>query len=479
MKKQLMVASAFLLFVVGLSAQPVNEQQTLSVQSQTLVSSGHDVPFWLQMNQLGINDGTDQFQQLFVLNWNGMPVVPLKDKLQLSYGAVVLGRVSDHSAYRFNEYWVRLHFKKWYIHAGAKSEPVFANGLSLTNGNMFLSNNARPMPRIGFGMQNFQLSQKGWLSRLVFDFQYNEYILLDDRFVSGAHLHHKRLGAHYSIAPKWSFSAGIDHWVWWGGTVPAHNQNESFKMPGWSEYIRYVLGKSGSSSATASDQANVSGNQLGQFAFSLVREDNHILVNLYYQHPWEDLSGIHFANSPDGLWGLSLKFKRKRPLLQSLVAEYLNTRDQSGQHNNYAPDPVSRPDYRFGQGKDNYFIHGEYQSGFTSYGRMIGVPVFVPTIDENGISKGFANTRIWAFQEGMGGWLSNSFNWKTMFTYSRHFGNWGALYQTPRQLLSLGAQIAYDNGSSPLQCAIQFAYDHGALLDSSFGAELKLTYKIR
>ena len=474
MKKRFLAIYAFLISISGVSAQPVNEKQILSVESHTLISSGDKVPFWLQMNQLGVFDYSDPFQQLFLLNWNGVPQEPSKDKLQLSYGSSILGRLSEHSAFRFNEYWARLHFKKLYLHAGAKSEPVFANGLSLTNGNLFLSNNARPMPRIGFGTQNFHFSDKGALSKFAFDAEYNEYLLLDDRVADGAHLHHKRLEMNVPIVPSWLFSVGIDHWVFWGGNSPRYGE-----MPGFEDYFRYILGKSGSSSAPVFDQANVAGNQLGQTLVSLTHNNDEFLLKLYWQHLFEDRSGFQFENAPDGLWGIFFQQKGQYELLESVLFEYTNTRDQSGKYHKYTPDPVNHPDYQIGEGRDDYFNHGFYKSGFVSYNRMIGLPLFIPLIGENGVSEGFPNTRFWGIHNGMNGWLSERISWKTMITYSRHYGKYGQEYSSPKQLFSMLAQLAYSVPKRPLSCALKFAYDHGSVLDSGLGAELQLTYKIQ
>lgn len=476
MKLRLVAAFAFFISFLGGFAQSIQERQTISIESHTLVSSGNQVPFWLQMNQLGIFDGSDQFQQLVLLNWYGEPNSASDDKLQLTYGANVLGRLSENSVFRFNEYWARLHFKKWYFHVGAKSEPIFANGLSLTNGNLFISNNARPNPRIGVGTNKFQFTQSGWLGKFTFDAEYNEYFLLDDRFVDHAHLHHKRLDVSYAISSRWMFSAGLDHWVFWGGTIPAYGNHDAFKMPGFQDYLRYVLGRPGSSRALEFDQANVEGNQLGQFLGSLTYNGEKSMLKMYYGHLWEDRSGFQFENAPDGLWGIYWKRLQPAPLFQSLVVEYVNTRDQSGQYHKYNPDLINRPNYQIGQGRDDYFNHGLYKSGFVSYNRMIGLPLFIPEIVD-GVSKGFPNTRLWGIHLGMNGWLTKQADWKTMLTYSRHYGKYGDLYPSPKQFLSAAAQIGY-HADSFFALSLKLAYDHGEILDSGFGGELTLTYQI-
>ena len=459
-----------------LLAQQV-EQPVLTVESRTMVSTGDQVPFWLQMNQLGIYDDADPFQQLFLLNFKGGPQTDFEDHFQLSYGLNIVGRLSDHATFRPNEYWARLHYKNWYIHLGSKSEPVFANGLSLTNGNMFLSNNARPLPRVGFGVNNFKIAKEGWFNHFSFDFDYNEYFLLDDRYVDDAHLHHKRLDINYAFASHWTVSAGFDHWVFWGGTVPATGNRDAFEMPGFEDYFRYITGRVGSSDAPETDQLNVAGNQLGLYLASLEYENEDNYLKLYWQHLWEDRSGMQFENAPDGLWGIYWQQKRPHQLLESVVLEYANTRDQSGPHHKFHPDP-DRPDYETGEGEDNYFTHGTYKSGFVSYNRMMGIPLFIPVI-EDGISKGFNNTRFWAIHNGMDGWISKTVSWKTLLTYSKHYGRYGSEYIAPKEFVSAAVQIGYMLPTIPMQCALKLAYDDGDILQSNFGAELQFTYTLK
>ncbi|WP_299577242.1 capsule assembly Wzi family protein [uncultured Sunxiuqinia sp.] len=470
---QKIVTLVFPLFVsLGLLAQNTANKPALSLESRTLVSTGNQLPFWMQMNQLGMVDGSDAFQQLVVLHWLQQPQELDPEQWQFSYGLSVAGRLSEHAVLQPNEYWGRLHYKGWYLHAGAKGEPVFANGLSMTNGNMYLSNNARPMPRVGFGTTNFQLFRSGWLSRFAFDFEYNEYFLLDDRIVDDANLHHKRLDMNYTIAEGWRLSLGLDHWVFWGGTSPTHGE-----LPGFEDYLRYVLGHTGSENAPETDQNNVAGNQLGNYAFSLTREAENSSVELYWQHPWEDGSGTRFENMPDGLWGVSWKQHQPHQLLEAMVIEYVNTRHQSGKYHK-EPNP-DKPGEVMGNGRDNYFNNSVYRSGFVSYDRMMGLPLFIPGFNADGVSSGFPNTRLWAVHQGMNGWLSEQIGWKTLATYSKHYGQHWAEYPRPKELLSLAAQVDYYLPTKPLAFSLKLAYDNGAVLDSGFGAELRVRFTLK
>ena len=470
-----MIKKLFSLFIAvlmscSLLAQLDDEKPSINLHARSLISSGGQVPFWLQSNQLGVIDAEDPFQQLFLFQLSRSPKESTNQPM-VSYGLNLLGRLSEQAAFQPIEYWGRMHLKQWYLHVGAKSEPVFANGLSLTNGNLFLSNKARPMPRVGIGVTGWQPFNQGWPNRFAFDLEYNEYFLLDDRVVEDAKLHHKRLDIQYSISPEWTFSAGLDHWVYWGGNSPEYGQ-----LPGFEDYLRYVFGKVGSDTAPETDRNNVAGDQLGQYLVSLQHDNQRHHLNLYWQHLWEDGSGTRFENAPDGLWGIHWKQKEQDRLLESAVVEYVNTRHQSGRFHK-APDP-DRPGEVFGNGRDNYFNNSVYRSGFVSYDRMMGLPLFMPVINEDGVSVGFENTRMWAIHQGMRGWLSDDLSWKTLLTYSKHYGQHGAEYDAPKEFLSLGTQLAYSLPKKPLAFTLKLAYDQGSLMDSGFGAVFRILFEL-
>ncbi len=67
-----------------------------------------------------------------------------------------------------------------------------------------------------------------------------------------------------------------------------------------------------------------------------------------------------------------------------------------------APTPED-PNKKTDRGHDNYFNYFNYTSGYTHYQRMMGTPLFVPTIGPDGISKGFQSTRMWMHHFGISG----------------------------------------------------------------------------
>jgi hypothetical protein len=472
MRQVISLVAASVFFLPCGYAQKLPDKNRMTVESHTVLATDQ-VPFWLEMNRLGQVDDGSQIQQIILFNWQ-QSARSKGGKLFFDYGASLAGRLSGESSLYAEQYWGRIQMGKFYFLAGAKAEPIWANGLSHTNGDLFLSNNARPNPRGELGIENFSPFSSGWLNRFSFDARYAEYILLDDRYVDDANLHHKRIMINYRINQEFTFHVGMDHWVFWGGTSP---DPEIGKMPGFKYYLRYILGRGGGEESPETDQNNIAGNQLGQNLFQLDFKQPDYEVKVYYQHLFDDGSGFLFHNMQDGFWGLSFHYLKERPLVQRMIIEFVNTTDQSGPYHKYAPDP-SMPDSLIGEGRDNYFNHGVYQSGFVSYNRMMGSPLFIPTIVK-GISTGFQSTRLRALHGGIDGYLSDQIYWSGRGTYSRHYGLYEASFPRFRDLFSLEGNLMIQMRQKPIIYGIKIATDFGRYLEDSWGCEFSVQYRIK
>ena len=102
--------------------------------------------------------------------------------------------------------------------------------------------------------------------------------------------------------------------------------------------------------------ANALGNHLGIWDFYIIKKNQNNNLKFYYQHFFEDTSGLRFANRTDGLWGF--EFTDLRYKIDYLI-EYLNTSNQDRD-----PPYVN----------DSYYNHTEYTLGWSYRGNVIGNP---------------------------------------------------------------------------------------------------------
>lgn len=473
-----LVIAGVLHFSNAHAQEPARESQADSSQftiaSHTILSTDQ-VPFWLEMNRLGQVDDQSQAQQVFLFDWQQRFANP-KGKLLFDYGLSLAARIGEQSKLYPEQYWGRLTAGRFYLLAGAKAEPVWAGGLSHTNGDLFQSNNARPLPRAEFGLEKFSPFSSGWPGRFSFDVRYAEYLLIDDRYVDHAQLHHKKLVINYEASRAITVYAGLDHWVFWGGTSPDPAVG---KIPGFKYYLRYILGLEGGSDSPETDQKNIAGNQLGQSLLGLDFKQRGVELKLYYHHLFEDGSGFAFHNMQDGFWGLSFRRLKQHPLVERVVIEFVNTTDQSGQYHKDAPDPGGSGSGG-GEGRDGYFTHSVYHSGFVAYNRMMGSPLFIPRIVD-GISHGFESTRLRALHGGISGFFSEQVSWEGKGTYARYYGNYEDPFPRYRDLISLQAGVNVQMRQKPVTYGIRLATDLGQhrYISRSFGCEFSLKYQIK
>lgn len=435
--------------------------------------SGDALPFWLTTNRNGAITSNDQMVQLFEAGFLRTMEADSAKAFGLTYGAKLVGNLASDSKLHLNQGWLGVRYKWLVLTAGMRSDAVRFGGLSTTNANIMQSNNARPLPGLSLATDGF-IPFLFWKEWFTFQAQYDEYQFYDDRLIPDANLHHKKLSLKADLNQNWHLVAGLDHWVFWGGTSPTLG-----KMPeSFDDYLRYVMGRAGSDAAPATDQANAAGNSLGMLFLEIEKEYPNVILTFICNHPFDDASGMEFENFWDGLYGLHLKKKDNTRLLTEVMIEGMYTLDQSGTYH-LVPDPrPDDPNHKTGRGMDDYFNHGVYKSGFVHFDRMMGTPLFIPQFDENGIPMGFESSRMWMLHGGAKGMLSPRLSWKGMATFSRNFGRFGASYPKHIDQWSFLLEGSYQWPNSNLHLNAGLAVDLGDRLEKQAGGYLGLNWRV-
>jgi len=473
-----------MLFVVlELSAQEKNGKTDYNLSFDTYRSSGKDLPFWMTSNRNGVFSLQRDNYLLIQLGFSEVQAPDSVRKWGYTWGANFVYGYGGRSDFQVNQYWMGLRHKGFIIKVGAQADPILYAGLSSTNGNLDRSNNARPLPGISFITDNYIpfFIWKKWFSIKA---EFEEKLYSDHAFVKDAHLHHKSLYGKAALPKNWSVTGGFEHFVDWGGTSPTEG-----RMPGGSQYFNYILGLKAGPGAYKDDRLNRSGNQLGIYSIEVKKELKAYVFSFYWNHLFEDRSGMEMVNWSDGLLGIHIHKKTESAAITDLVYEYMNTMNQSGSvHRVSAPTPED-PGRVTGRGKDNYFDHYIYRS-FTYYNRMMGTPLFVPRIGTNGIADGFESTRMWMHHIGMRGALGAGVYWKTMLTFSRNFGTYndafpwskvfgpsGSSYPVPLDQFSFLCEFNYRGNKLPFQLNAGIAGDYGDRFESRIGGFAGISYR--
>lgn len=432
----------------------------IKLSYQSLLSSDAELPFWLVHNQQGKYDAGNQHNQVAIIDGYYKFNSILKSQIDIELAGTYTVLYSNTFLSSFNELFAKAHLWGWKLETGLFHESEYFNNLSSTNGNIDRSNNNRPYPRIRFGTNEFIpfLFFGKWLS---FKAEYDEGILNDERVVKNTRLHHKSLYTRAKFKNDVYFSFGLNHFVMWGGISPDYGElPSSFK-----DYITYITGGSGTSNFPTTDQKNVAGNQLGSYHLQIDFPIKQYKTTIYISHPFEDHSGMELDNWRDNLYGIFIDFNNEN-IITKVVYEFMHTIHQSGHIHQFG---VMR-------GRDNYFNHGYYRSGFTYNGYTMASPLFSPVLSSDQ-GSGIANTRILMHHIGFSGKLHKSVMWDGKFTYSKNRGTYNTPFEPQRNQFSAIININIPESKNPFDLSITLATDLGQMYAKCGGAMLSVSKK--
>ena len=244
-------------------------------------------------------------------------------------------------------------FNNTYLKAGRyyRDFSLYLND-TLSSGSILISNNAEPMPKIGisstYGYKDFDFT----FGVAHGSFQKSEI------YTKAPMLHEKFLYLN-RVKSNYEFGIGIVHEAMWGGaTEHSGDFPDSFR-----DFLKIFISEDGPL-LEGQPHANALGNHLGIWDFYYKRKINNQELKLYYQHFFEDSSGLRFSNRLDGLWGIELSNYIKNT---NILFEYLNTANQDRD-----PPYVD----------ESYYNHFEYKSGWSYKGYTLGNP-FINHLDNN------------------------------------------------------------------------------------------------
>lgn len=442
-----------------------------------LVASEKNLPMWATTNKYGIiPDSRGGLLQAGIFSdFNS------RKKIQVAYGFSGAGFLTQQKKkIIIDEFYFSLKWQKIRLDLGMIHPEEQFNGISAQNGSFVVSANVRSMP--GYNLHTEYICIPLTNQVLAFKFNLADYTMIDDRFVDKTRLHNKSLYLRISPWSRLDISVGLEHWAQWAGNSPLYGkQPHSFR-----DYIRIFCAEEGGDNATVSDSLNALGNHLGREHIRIDYKADQYTLSFYHDIPFEDGSGTHFANFPDGTWGIYYGSKNRNQWVSDVMYELVYTKSQSGAHHDRQAteeekakqDPHS-PFY--GRvvlgGNDNYFNNGEYRSGWTYYGRTIGAPFISPSLpDANGITLGVFNNRVVAHYLGLQGYFIHKIPYKLRLSYSINYGTYGVpLKERPKQF-SFGLEAGIlRKAKAPFHVDLGIYGDCGRLYSNNFGLSLSFS----
>jgi len=441
------------LFCVSISSFAQKKELKYKVGTTAQVSNKSALPFWLVSNKNGLipNQNSIMSDASLGMTFNK----EAKTGIDFMWQASGVGFSGDNSKLLLDELYVGLNWKFINFYIGQRNYDSNYENLSSTNGNLLLSNNARSYPR-------FEISIDNWTTIpytnniLSFKALLSDGITTDNRYIDKARIHYKNIYLRLFKDSKFSGSFGVEHFALWGGTHPELGKIST----SLSKYKKIFMYEGDSESAISNDSYRL-GNHIGSFRFDLYYKNKNFTLNTYFQTIFEDGSGRDFGNSPDGLYGLVYKnTKDDNRFIQSAVLELYHTTDQSGRSRSNGDD-----------GNDNYFNHGEYQTGWTHHGKTLGSPLF---ITNNSDIQPVINNRFKAFHLGVKGFVLN-IPYKAYFTYSKNYGTNAKEFPSTINQISSYLEVNVPIRNIPFKINLACALDQGDLLGDNIGFMLRLS----
>ncbi|GAB4031929.1 capsule assembly Wzi family protein [Spirosoma gilvum] len=372
------------------------------------------------------------------------------------------------------------------LYAGRRRDVIGLGDSLLSSGFIIGSGNALPIPKI-------QIATRGYvplkfLKNFVSINAGYAHGWFTDAYIQGSYLHQKYLYWRFG-KPTASLKVhiGMNHQVQWGGQADYLLNSpyaEQGRLPSSFKYYGNVVMASRptdyeNQDYTSFDGSYRIGNHVGGHDFGVELTTYHASILIYYQHPFEDVSGLLFQNLPDGLFGF--RWKRPSPAhltglqVNHVVAEFLTTLYQSG-----ATFWRINSSY---QGKDNYFNHSQYQQGWSYQGRSIGTPFIATALElKSDISQAaptfFADNRVQVYYIGMSGQFSKCTKWTTRLAYSRHYGTYDFPFITPlNQTSFLATALMPVSKGNRAFLYTSIAFDTGQVYAQTVGLSLCFLYK--
>jgi hypothetical protein len=445
----------------------------ISVSNTTLAATDSVQPLWFVANQHGKIQSKNSFLNISELIIGQSYKNRAKSKLGYTWGADLIAAFGNSNYYQTNRAFAGVALNGWELKGGMFYDDVKYAGLSTSNGNIARSENARPVPKIGFSTLGYK-PVPFLQNSLSFKAEYDEGFLNDERYVDGAHLHHKSLYFKIHTASTWNFEIGFEHYVMWGGT--SSNPNIGELPESWNAYWHYVFALPGGDDFPQTDKKNISGNQLGTYQLKFEKYLPNMKINLYISHPWEDNSGLNLHNWPDNLLGIHFDLNNKKALVTDILYEFNNTRQQSIKDSVYYWDENS--DKWKIKEYDNYYNHSIYRSGFTYQQQVMSSPLFFPVNKSNDISTGIQSNRFFSHHIGAKGNITESIKWKGLLTYIQHLGTYSKPYTQNQKQISGLLEVQYIDPDFPVELSISSAADANNITGNNLGIRFSVVKKI-
>jgi hypothetical protein len=416
-------------------------------------------PFWITSNRYGIfNESINDALLMPGFHWP----VKIGKKLNIETGFDLAIKRNLEETFIYQGY-VNLRLGKLTLMMGRQEFTLGQYSEDLSSGSFLVSNNAKPIPRIGIGFYDYVEIPytKGWLYvKGAINHGWLDNDRLEHSKFNKPLLHEKFLYLKTGNIPI-NPHIGLIHTAIYGG------EDANGKKAGV-DYWAVFFGKGSSVSDNRGEETNALGEHLGILDFGLNTSLVGYDFTFYYQIPITSSGGYtaNFSRNKDFILGLLME-REGKSLLTGFTYEWVRTNIQLGEG---IPDPnvdgkfivpsdpadqeflrqyysglgypvedftTEREWWTFLETYNNYGLtYGGREDYYNNYlfkhiynDRVIGNPLFItkPTLQRwanNSDGPYVISNRILGHHFGLRGWFMDQLQYRLLFTFTRNRGAW-------------------------------------------------------
>ena len=497
------------LLIVMMCAVCAAAQAQIEVRTeiQATAADGDHNPLWLNANKYGLSslDKTNGYVRAGAFR-------PLANDSAKEWGwgagvdvAVATGFTSTLVV---QQAYGELRWLKGLLTVGSKQQPMELRHQELSSGAQTLGINARPVPSIRLSLPEYWNIPytNGWLAlkghiaygMMTDDNWQKDFTQRQTRYTEHSMLHPKagylRIGKHRLTA-----ELGLEMACQYGGTsyMVGAEQLTVENEGGLKGSIKALI--PGGGEAIETIYRNTSGNHLGSWLARVNLDYDEWGVSVYGDHFFEDQSAM-FQVDYDGygtgsewnvkkdirlflydlrdmMLGAELRLKQT-PWLNTVVAEYLYTKYQSGpvyhDHTQQIASDIG--------GRDEYYNHS-IMTGWQHWGQVMGNPLYRSPLYNSSREIMIEDNRFWAWHLGVAGDPLPGLHYRALLTWQKGFGRYDMPFANPQKNVSMLAEACYTFSEKSRLAGWSvtgsFALDRGELLGDNVGAQVTVRKNVK
>lgn len=444
------------------------------VEAQGSISHGK-TPLWLNANKYGLSslEECNGYLRGAVTRPIGMDSIR---RWGLGYGIDLALPYHYTSDLIVQQAYAQVRWLHGTLTVGSKHYPLEMKNNDLSCGSQTLGINARPVPQVRLALPDYWILpfSNGWLSvkghvaygRMTDDHWQHDFTQRKSKYADNVRYHSKagfiKIGNEEGFYPL-SLELGLEMACTFGGTSYAPMGSDSVRIVKGNarlkDYYRAFIPGSSESIEKGTPYENAEGNQLGSWVMRLKYDDDDWCMSIYADRYFEDHSSMlsldydgygtgeewnekkrsrfQLYSFKDWMLGTELNFKYNH-WLRNIVFEYLYTKYQSGpiyhDHSEGMTNHIG--------GNDNFYNHYIY-TGWQHWGQVIGNPLYLSPIYNEGGDIYVHNNRFMAFHLGFDGNPTERLHYRSLVTWQDGLGTYSDPYTKNRHSLSVLVEADY------------------------------------